>query len=219
MNSSLIEIRTSIPPITFSWLDYVVFAALLGMSGSIGIFFGCFGSKQNSSGEYLLGGKRLHIVPVAMSIIASNISGLAVLGAPADIYRYGAYFIWSIIPILTSSLACVYVFMPVLLQLELITTYQYLQLRFACDIQSRGYLPTMLSFQSSNRLQHLPNCSSHNCILRFLYCNWRIENGRLDRYSAKYLNTFRFSCGTRHGTVPEWWSWQRFQNSKGWWTT
>uniref|UniRef100_A0A1Y1M5J0 Sodium-coupled monocarboxylate transporter 1 n=1 Tax=Photinus pyralis TaxID=7054 RepID=A0A1Y1M5J0_PHOPY len=135
MNSSLIEIRTSIPPITFSWLDYVVFAALLGMSGSIGIFFGCFGSKQNSSGEYLLGGKRLHIVPVAMSIIASNISGLAVLGAPADIYRYGAYFIWSIIPILTSSLACVYVFMPVLLQLELITTYQYLQLRFGKSVK------------------------------------------------------------------------------------
>ncbi|KAK5642634.1 hypothetical protein RI129_008801 [Pyrocoelia pectoralis] len=135
LNTSTIDTNIPIPLLTFSWLDYVVFATMLSISGFIGVFFGCFGNKQNSSGEYLLGGKSLHIFPVSMSIIASNITGLAVLGVPADIYRYGAANVWSIIPIIISSLACIYVYMPVLLKLELITTYQYLQIRFGSSIK------------------------------------------------------------------------------------
>uniref|UniRef100_A0A1Y1MZP1 Sodium-coupled monocarboxylate transporter 1 n=4 Tax=Photinus pyralis TaxID=7054 RepID=A0A1Y1MZP1_PHOPY len=118
------------PPLTFSWLDYAVFGVMLSVSGIIGIFFGCFGTKQNSTDEYLLGGRKLHILPVSMSIIASNISGLAVLGVSADIYRYGAAHVWALIPIAICPLACIYVYMPVFLKLKLITTYQYLQIRF-----------------------------------------------------------------------------------------
>lgn len=69
-NTSIIDTNVIAAFLTFSWLDYAVFVAMLAVSGSIGIFFGCFGTKQNSSGEYLLADKMLAVFPVAMSIFA-----------------------------------------------------------------------------------------------------------------------------------------------------
>lgn len=56
--------------LTFSWIDYVLFSGMFGLSGLIGIYFGCFGSKQATTKEYLLGGKNMSIFPIAMSLIA-----------------------------------------------------------------------------------------------------------------------------------------------------
>lgn len=54
----------------FSWYDYVLFAFILGISVAIGLYFGCTGDKQSSAKEYLLGGKRMKAVPVALSLVA-----------------------------------------------------------------------------------------------------------------------------------------------------
>lgn len=56
--------------VTFSWIDYILFGAMCGLSGLIGIYFGCFGSRQASPSEYLLGGKQMSVFPIAMSLIA-----------------------------------------------------------------------------------------------------------------------------------------------------
>lgn len=53
----------------FGWLDYALFSLLLLVSVLIGVYFGFF-SKQDSTTEYLLGGKRMGSFPVAMSILA-----------------------------------------------------------------------------------------------------------------------------------------------------
>ena len=53
-----------------SW-DYVVFTLMLTMSAAIGIFFGCRGSKQKTTKEFLLANRSLSIVPVAISILVS----------------------------------------------------------------------------------------------------------------------------------------------------
>lgn len=56
--------------IHFSWYDYTLFAFMLGSSVAIGIYFGCFGKKQNTANEYLLAGKTMKVVPIAISLIA-----------------------------------------------------------------------------------------------------------------------------------------------------
>lgn len=56
----------------FGWLDYALFGLLLLVSVLIGVYFGFF-SKQDSTTEYLLGGKRMGCFPVAMSIIARSV--------------------------------------------------------------------------------------------------------------------------------------------------
>ena len=58
-------------PKYLSWLDYVVFAVMLLLSALIGIYFAFFAKKkQNTTTEYLMGGKTMGIFPIAMSLIA-----------------------------------------------------------------------------------------------------------------------------------------------------
>lgn len=68
-NSSNDSINT-IEQIQFAWYDYCIFCVMLGSSVVIGIYFGCFGKKQNSAQEYLLGGKNMKVLPIAISLVA-----------------------------------------------------------------------------------------------------------------------------------------------------
>lgn len=52
----------------FGWVDYLAFGLTLSASALIGVFFACRG--VNSTSEYLMGGKQMKILPVAISISA-----------------------------------------------------------------------------------------------------------------------------------------------------
>lgn len=56
--------------ITFSWYDYTLFGCILSLSTFIGIYFGFFGNKQSTADEYLKGGKKMSVFPIAMSQIS-----------------------------------------------------------------------------------------------------------------------------------------------------
>lgn len=60
---------SDLPQFIFTWIDYTVFVVLLTSSVLIGIYFGFF-TKQNSTDEYLLGGKNMKSIPVAISLVA-----------------------------------------------------------------------------------------------------------------------------------------------------
>lgn len=60
--------------IYFDWLDYLVFGAMLLFSALIGVYFAFFASKkQNTTSEYLMGGKTMGMFPISMSLIARYI--------------------------------------------------------------------------------------------------------------------------------------------------
>lgn len=53
------------------WLDLFLFSCMLIVSALIGVYFAYFASvKQNTTSEYLMGGKSLGIFPVTMSLVA-----------------------------------------------------------------------------------------------------------------------------------------------------
>ena len=55
----------------FDTLDYIVFIAMLLLSALIGVYFAFFAKqKQNTTMEYLMGGKSMGIFPISMSLIA-----------------------------------------------------------------------------------------------------------------------------------------------------
>lgn len=55
----------------FDIFDYIVFAAMLIVSSLIGVYFAFFARvKQNTTSEYLMGGKTMGIFPISMSLIA-----------------------------------------------------------------------------------------------------------------------------------------------------
>ncbi|XP_059488854.1 sodium-coupled monocarboxylate transporter 1-like [Neocloeon triangulifer] len=120
---------------TLGWLDFGVFSAMLGISAIIGCYFGFFSGRENTAKEYLMGGKSMGIGPVSLSLIASHISGITVLGVPAEIYRYGMQY-WAVIIsgfMVSYTVAAVYV--PVFIKLQLTSSYQYLELRFDNNVK------------------------------------------------------------------------------------
>lgn len=54
----------------FGAVDYGVFGFMLLVSASIGVYFGYFDKKEQTTEEYLLGGRNMKTVPIAISLIA-----------------------------------------------------------------------------------------------------------------------------------------------------
>ncbi|XP_050447138.1 sodium-coupled monocarboxylate transporter 1-like [Cataglyphis hispanica] len=118
----------------FGWIDYVLFSLLLLVSVLIGVYFAFF-SKQDSTTEYLLGGKRMGSFPIAMSIIASHISGITLLGIPAEIFHHGTQYAACVITSTLTAVITSYIFLPVFYKLQLNSTFEYLEVRFARPVR------------------------------------------------------------------------------------
>jgi Na+/proline symporter len=97
----------------FSVVDYVIFALILVISAAIGIFFGCFGSKNKTAKEVLVANRSMGVLPTALSLLASFMSGITILGNPAEGYNFGTMFLWIGVAYTFVCLATAYIFMPV----------------------------------------------------------------------------------------------------------
>lgn len=72
----------------FGTIDYFVFIVMLIASSLVGLYFGCQDhrhrrkkvSSKSDSENYLMGGRNMQIFPVAMSLTATVISGISLLG-------------------------------------------------------------------------------------------------------------------------------------------
>ncbi|CAG5126216.1 unnamed protein product [Candidula unifasciata] len=98
--------------------DYIVLAVVLLVSLGIGVL------------EYLLGGRRMFMIPVALSIFATFTSGISLLGIPMDFYLYGEM---SSLVSIGMAMGCIYALLllvPLMYPLRLLSLYEYLELRF-----------------------------------------------------------------------------------------
>ncbi|XP_067948512.1 sodium-coupled monocarboxylate transporter 1-like [Watersipora subatra] len=114
----------------FAIADYVVFFLSLALSAAIGVYFGCTGKKQRTTQEFLLADRSMSIGPVTLSIFASFISAITIIGQPAETYTYGIMYIWVTLSYIPAILISTYVFLPVFYNLEITSLYEYLELRF-----------------------------------------------------------------------------------------
>ncbi|KFV60206.1 Sodium-coupled monocarboxylate transporter 1, partial [Tyto alba] len=114
----------------FTVWDYVVFAAMLVISAIIGVYYAFVGGGQKTSKDFLMGGRSMTALPVALSLTASFMSAVTVLGTPAEIYRYGAIFCIFAITYGLVVLCSAEIFLPVFYKLGITSTYEYLELRF-----------------------------------------------------------------------------------------
>ncbi|KAF5286291.1 hypothetical protein FQR65_LT12731 [Abscondita terminalis] len=114
---------------TFTLIDYLLFAGMLLSSLVIGVYFGFCGKTQTAD-EYLLGGKSMKVLPVGLSIIATHISGLTLLGVPSEVYLYGANYFWICVVLVPTYFLTSYVYLPVLMKLQVPSVFEYIKLRF-----------------------------------------------------------------------------------------
>lgn len=104
--------------------DYVVFAAMLLISAAIGIYYAFAGGGQKTSKEFLMGGRSMSALPVALSLTASFMSAVTVLGTPAEVYRFGARFTLFAITYTLVIILSAEVFLPVFYRLGITSTYE-----------------------------------------------------------------------------------------------
>ena len=108
----------------FSVWDYVVFALVLFLSVLIGLYHAFTGGKQKTTRQYLLANRGMMAIPVAISLLASFMSAITILGVPAEMYLFGTEY-WMIIAsyvILFPAVALVFV--PVFRSIEITSSYE-----------------------------------------------------------------------------------------------
>lgn len=134
----------------FHMIDYAVFGTMLVFSASVGVYYGYFNKSKSkrpsthashhddeaytekkttdfgskSMLEYLLGSRKLKAFPVAMSLVASYISGVTVLGTPAEIYNFGTQYWLIVFPIFLMGFIVSYVYLPVFCSLKVGSSYE-----------------------------------------------------------------------------------------------
>ncbi|GLH11439.1 Putative sodium-dependent multivitamin transporter, partial [Gryllus bimaculatus] len=121
----------------FGIADYAVFAFMLLLCAAIGVYFGFFAGAR-SADDYLMGGRSMGVVPISMSLIASFISGITLLGTPTEIYLHGTQYTFIAIGVLLMAFVLAYAYLPVFHNLQLTSTYEYLERRFGKEARLIG---------------------------------------------------------------------------------
>ena len=73
------------PKHSFHIADYSVFGVTIIVSLGIGLYYALSGGKQRTTSEYLVGNRRMMIIPVAISLMVSFESSIMMLGTPAEV--------------------------------------------------------------------------------------------------------------------------------------
>ncbi|XP_017060271.1 sodium-coupled monocarboxylate transporter 2 [Drosophila ficusphila] len=115
----------------FSITDYVVFSLMLSASAGIGVYFGFFSKAKNTTEEYLQGGKKMPTLPVAISLVSSQLSGVAMMSVPAETYSFGFNMIFVVWAMVLAVPVLIYVIVPVFYDNNVSNCYEYLEMRFS----------------------------------------------------------------------------------------
>ncbi|KAK0423693.1 hypothetical protein QR680_008282 [Steinernema hermaphroditum] len=120
-----------------SLIDYGIFSGFMCISVGVGVYYAVVNGRRKNvvkpaeqSDEYLMGGRTMPYLPVAMSLLTTFLSGKAILGTPAEIFDHGmlwvVHFSMSAVAFLISG----FIFVPIFFHLNTTSIYEYLELRF-----------------------------------------------------------------------------------------
>uniref|UniRef100_A0A673YGG8 Solute carrier family 5 member 5 n=1 Tax=Salmo trutta TaxID=8032 RepID=A0A673YGG8_SALTR len=130
----------------FVLADYVVFAAMLLVSMGIGLFQALKKKPGDAKvDDFFTGGRSMPAVPVGMSLCASFMSAVQVLGVPAEASLYGFKFLYMCLGQTINSCLTAYLFLPVFYRLGITSTNEYLKMRFGREMQLLGSVQFIVS--------------------------------------------------------------------------
>lgn len=111
----------------FSVWDYVLFAAVLVISAGIGVFYMVkeyLSSKKTTAEDVLMGGRDIGIFPIAMSLMASFMSAITVLGTPTEMYNNNTSYWVAGLAMIPTTIVTNHVFLPFFHKLNLTSAYE-----------------------------------------------------------------------------------------------
>lgn len=118
----------------FSVADYIVFAAMLLISMAIGLFQALKKTKREAStDDFFTGGRDMPAVAVGLSLCASFMSAVQVLGVPSEAFRYGFKFLYMCLGQSVNSVLTTFLFLPVFYRLRITSTNQVVMSLHICN--------------------------------------------------------------------------------------
>ncbi|XP_037522127.1 sodium-coupled monocarboxylate transporter 1 [Rhipicephalus sanguineus] len=116
-------------------IEYILFGVLVLANFCLGLYFS-FKKRRQPAGsssaamEVFLGGRRLMMLPLAASTVASVYTSTGLVGFPSHFYAYGWHLFWGCtMPLFIFPLAT-HVFVPVLYGLGITSIFEYIRRRF-----------------------------------------------------------------------------------------
>lgn len=110
--------------VTFHAWDYVVWGFTLAASAAIGLYYAIKNRHKNDSNEFMLGGRKLYVFPVALSLVSSFISAITLLGTPAEMYLYDTMFWWISGGFVITAIGAGHIFIPVFHRLGITSVFE-----------------------------------------------------------------------------------------------
>nr|XP_037281085.1 sodium-coupled monocarboxylate transporter 1-like [Rhipicephalus microplus] len=114
----------------FAVLDYVVLIGFLVLSAGIGVFFAWRDRRHGSNKHFLTGNRELSWLPVSMSMMASFLSSIAILGLPSEVFLRGSTIWTGAISSSMAVLVAAFVFLPMYYKMDITSINEYLEKRF-----------------------------------------------------------------------------------------
>lgn len=126
----------------------------------------------------------MSVVPVSLSILASSVSGLCLIGFATEMYLYGSAYLYGILNVMLAIAFFNKFLLPVFHALEITSIYNYLEKRFNRKVRIFGscsfvilatlYMPILLympclSFNQGENLNVSLLKNINNC---FISSNW-----------------------------------------------
>ncbi len=166
---------------TFSVVDYLVFGAMLLVSSVIGIYH-AYGGKQSSTKEYLMAGKGMHVFPIFVSLLASYLSAITLLGVPSEIYTYGVQYCVLIISYFILCTTAAVIYAPIFYKLNIVSANEV-------SLQGFLYLFNYCAYKlvNLNILSYFSLWSVHFLFLLLLF--QRYQNGNTGQGRALTAET------------------------------
>jgi SSS family transporter len=115
-----------------NWLIVVSYVVAVCLIGSL------FYRKRSSASDYFLGGRQMRVIPVAISLVAADLSAASTIGIPAWSYDHNLeLFLGNAVYLLAAPIV-MYLFLPFYSRFKFYTGYQYLERRFDVRVRTLG---------------------------------------------------------------------------------
>ena len=76
-----------------------------------------------------MAGGNMHLIPVAMSLLATFMSAITLLGTPAEMYNFTTIYLWIALGYVISIFLSAHVYVPVFYNLKLTSAYEVSSVR------------------------------------------------------------------------------------------
>ncbi|XP_020278317.1 putative sodium-dependent multivitamin transporter [Pseudomyrmex gracilis] len=130
------------------WPDYLVIGVIMSFSVMVGIYYRFSGGRQQSAAEYFSANNSMGILPLAIAMMASQISAITMLGMSGEAYIRGLF----VMLLYTNGIFVVpliaLLYLPVYFELKVVSIYEYLEKRFGLYmrllVSAANFIETML---------------------------------------------------------------------------